>query len=494
MAAKKHKSKHTQGRPQRRWFLGRRTAIVIAAILVSGLAIGETYIQLVGPKATTVPGWIIDGDQLQNLVDYLPSSLASTYFNTKDTVVLKNFAGSGSPLPTGWRSQAGNHYTSFSTHGCAAGCVSLQRDLAKGNLKGRAKPVALYDDEHWARTPTPEQTNPCGTMKQFVDTAHQQGLTTILAPDQNLAQPGVITSYQGGESENWQTYLRLGLGSCVAKTGSEEYHVMSQPFEAHWCSHLFRKCQSSEADFDNFVTQAALQAKAMDPNIKISAGFSTNPQYFGYFRGAETLAAIMYRDYADVEREINTVWLNVVGRNADTTALYFLSMLGKHPHTQRRSSVLFLQDNQSLQNTQPTADQANMFALNNKGSGILFTTPQTLAGGTSLPAGAGEFQLWTDGMSNQSANISIKFGYCIGNGCTHPDTVKALSLRVNGNAKGAAMPAGAFTTHTATTLPKGHAYHLFVQVTVESGTNFNLLYGSNGAATNLATPMLLPFK
>ncbi|HEY1835516.1 MAG TPA: hypothetical protein VGG13_01715 [Candidatus Saccharimonadales bacterium] len=479
-----------------RWFSRRSViAIFIVAVAATGVVVTfEVSGLLTGHKAPT-PGWIIDSSQLQSLVDYAPSSLPKTYFDTHNTVVLKSGTGSDTFVPSGWSSQHGNHYTSYVSKSCGTDCFSLTRDLAadSSSLKQqKQKPVALLDDEHWPQTPASEQTNPCGAMSAFVQTAHRHGLTTILAPDQDLAQPGVITSYQGGESENWQTYLRLGLASCAAKSGTEWYHVMSQPFEAHWCGNPLGKCQSSESDFVNFVTQAALQAKAVNPAIKISDGLSTSPQYFGYFRGAETFAKVMYRDYTDVRHTVNAVWMNIIGRNGNTTTLYFLSMLGKNAPSARRSSVLFLQGNGTLETRQPSAGGAHSLALSNKGTSLTFATNQILKSGTSLPAGTGEFQFWTDGASNKSAKLGINFGYCSGNSCEHRRVIRSLSFWVHGNEKGAVTPGGAFTTRSNVTLPtKGGPYHLYARVVVESGSPFNLLYGSANTATNLATPVLL---
>ena len=487
----KKDASHTVKR--RTWFVGSRLGIIIAALLLGTTIIGELELQLIGPKAKQLPGWIIEGSQLQNLLGYAPSTLPATYFNTKNTVVLRNIAGSASLTPPGWHSQTGNHYTSYQSKNCGDGCSSLSQDLAAGNIRLQQKPVVMYDDEHWSRTPVSEQANPCASMSAFVRAAHEHGLTTIVAPDQNLAQPGVITTYKGGESENWQTYLRLGIGACAARSGSQWYHVMSQPFEAHWCGNFFDSCQSSESDFVNFVTQAALQAKAVNPNIKISDGLSTNPQYFSYFKGAAAFAQIMYRDYADVQRIISAVWLNVVGRNANTTALYFLSMLGRKNRTVRRSSVLFLQPDGSLRNSQPTGNQPDRLALAS-GARVTFVSRQTLSGGTSLPAGAGEFQFWTDGASGDSAEVEVTFGYCSGNGCPHRTAVDAMRFVVHGAANGAATPGGAFTTKKDAMLPHKGRYHLYVQVAAETDAPFDLLYGSHAAPTNLATPVLLPLQ
>ncbi len=79
-------------------------------------------------------------------------------------------------------------------------------------------------------------------MAQFVSSAKHLGLTTIVAPDQNLADPGIVTTCHGGESENWQTYLRLGLASCGAASGADRLHIMSQAFESHWCGNKAGAC------------------------------------------------------------------------------------------------------------------------------------------------------------------------------------------------------------------------------------------------------------
>jgi hypothetical protein len=476
------------------WLHRHGVVFILVGLLFGVIAATQIRTLLVSNKPAALPGWIIEGDQLQKLLHFTPSTLPKTYFDTKQTIVLKNVADPGTLIPVGWASQPGNHYTSFTQTACYTKCYSLQKDIAAQRLQTGQKPVAMYDDEHWGRTPGSEQINPCSAMDNFTRGAHQQGLTTIMAPDQDLAEPGLITSYQGGESENWQSYLRLGLATCAAQTGSEWYHVMSQPFEAHWCVKPAGHCQSSESDFVNFVTQAALQAKSVNPNIKISDGLSTNPQYFGYFRGAATLAKVMYRDYADVEHVVDSVWLNVVGRNANTTTLYLLSMLDQHADTSRRSSVLFLQADKSIQNTQPNSNIPHSFPLSQTGSTMMFVSAQKLSGGTSIPAGTGEFQFWTDGAKGKSAKVNVNFGYCEQSGCTHRSTIKDMDMTVRSGNKGQVTPDGAFTTKVNTTLPKRGTYRLYVQITVEGSSSFNLNYGSYSTPTNLSTPALLPLK
>ena len=183
-------------------------------------------------------------------------------------------------------------------------CTSLTDDLNAGAINSASTPIVLYDDERWKKTPSAEQKDPCNYMQQFTRLAHAKGFATIMAPDQNLASPLVGSGYQGGESENWQASLRLGLGTCAARTGTERYHIMAQPFESHWGPTPERIFAGGEADFVNFVTQAALQAKAVNPKLVITAGLSTNPRY-------RPTAQILYQESVDVQHIVDGFWLNL---------------------------------------------------------------------------------------------------------------------------------------------------------------------------------------
>lgn len=479
-----------------KWIANRRGVFIAAILVTVGIVGFELYGFHAGDSNTTTPGWIIDGNQLQSLIGYSSSSLPARYFNTPNTVVMSNASNTGTYIPGGWQSEAGNHYTSYATSGCAAsnGCYSLLGDLAAHNgVVANKAPVALYDNETWTYTPDAEQNNPCGYMNNFVSTAHLHGLTTIVAPDQDLAEPGNITSYQGGESENWQAYLRLGLAACAAKTGSEWYHIMSQPFESNWCSNPFEECESSESDFDNFVTQAALQAKAVDPSIKLSDGLSTNPDYFGYFRGTQTFAKTIYQDYMDTEHIVNAVWMNIIGNQGNLTTVYFLGLLSRGAKATPRSSVWFLEPSNVLRNEQSGNTQTTDFSLGNVGSSMLFTSSQTMRAKTKIPAGTGDFQFWTDGSQNQSAQVNVTLGYCQGKTCSNQTSLASMNVPISGNARGVTVPDGALTTTSDVTLPNKGSYHLYVRLLVVQPAQFNLQYGDN-TPTNLSSPVILPIK
>lgn len=492
----KNRPKKTFNRFFHKWVINRRGVFAAAIVVAISVAVFELYGFHGGSNAPTAPGWFIDGNQLQSLVGYSSSTLPARYFNTPNTVIMNDANNTGTYIPSGWHSQAGNHYTSYGTNGCSEnyGCYSLIGDLqAHNGLVSNQALVALYDNENWSYTPNNERTDPCSYMSQFVSTAHIHGLTTVVAPDQDLAEPGNITSYQGGESENWQTYLRLGLASCAAKTGSEWYHIMSQPFESEWCSNPFEECQSSESDYDNFVTQAALQAKAIDPSIKLIDGLSTNPDYFGFFRGTQTFAKTIYQDYLDTEHIVNAVWMNIIGNQGNLTTVYFLGLISRGAKATPRSSVWFFQPNNVLRNEQTGNSQTTDFSLSKSGSSMLFVSNQTVHSKTEIPAGTGDFQFWTDGTPNQSAQLDITLGYCQGKACTNQTALTGVSVIVSGGAKGVTVPSGAFTTNSDVTLPSNGPYHLYVQLNVLQSGNFNLQYGDD-TPSNLSSPVVLPIK
>lgn len=479
-----------------KWIANRRGIFLAAILVAAGIVSFELYGFHAGSSNTATPGWFIDGNQLQSLIGYSSSNLPARYFNTPNTVVMNDAMNTNSYVPNGWKSQAGNHYTSYGTAGCSEdnGCYSLMGDLSvhNGSVTNNA-PVALYDNETWTYTPSAEQSSPCSYMSQFVSTAHLHGLTTIVAPDQDLAEPGNITSFQGGESENWQAYLRFGLAACAAKTGSDWYHIMSQPFESNWCSNPFEECESSESDFDNFITQAALQAKAVNPSIKLSDGLSTNPDYFGLFRGTQTFAKTIYQDYMDTEHIVNAVWMNVIGNQGNLTTVYFLGLLSRGAKATPRSSVWFLEPNNILRNEQTSNTQTTDFSLANVGTSMLLTSNQTIRSKAQIPAGTGDFQFWTDGSPNQSAQLNVTFGYCQGKTCTNQTSITGVNVTVLGGARGVTVPSGAFTTDSDITLPNKGPYHLYVQLKVLQPGSFNLQYGDD-TPTNLSTAVVLPIK
>ncbi|MPZ84306.1 MAG: hypothetical protein GEV28_29480 [Actinophytocola sp.] len=380
-----------------------------------------------------------------------------------------------SAVPTGWSAEAAHHYTSYGP--CTPdlrGCSSLSTDLASGALRADQMPVAMYDDENWRRTPEPEKAGVCSAMSDFTRLAHENGLRTIMAPDQNLASPGIITTYQGGESQNWQTYLRLGLGTCAAASGTDQYHIMSQPFQTPWCGGQGGACEGSEADFTNFVTQAALQAQAIKPDVRMTSGLSTNPRY-------NVTPQAMYQNTLNARRFVDGIWLNVAGNPSNPgTAVQYLELLsGLVPH--------YLGANGNLTSTFPEATTPAVASLAEQGGGMTFMTSDVVAGGTVIPAGTYKFEPWTDGSSG-SATLGLEVGYCRPPSCVdRTPIISPESWRMNVPAHDQGV-VGNYTTENPTVLPSDGPYRVYVTVHVQEPGAFNLLYNADRASTNLALP------
>jgi hypothetical protein len=439
--------------------------------------------------------WILAANALSQLQPLDPTLVQQVFDNAR--VNIQSDAMPPSPMvPPGWSSVASQHFTCVNCEG------SLANAIGQGTISPSTIPVVMFDDENWSLTPVDEQQHPCDFMRRFTKLAHRHGFVTILAPDQNLANAATgITTPQGGEQANWQIYLRLGLAACAAQTGTERYHIMSQPFESHWCDHAHvPPCEGGESDFINFVTEAALQARAVNPNLVLTAGLSTNPRY-------QDTAIDLFQDSIDVMRSVDGFWLNVTGDNnmdmgdgpsQAQVAIQYLQQLEGGMAAQPRSSVFFPRRDQTLAPDLPANASPATFSLATVGASLSVLTAQTLAAGTMIPAGAFQFQFWTDG-DGAKAKLALELGYCAADDCSDRvpiiDKAAGWTPSIAAGARGAVDPGGAFVTTDPTMLPVGgpsRQYRLYFTVTVEEPGRFNLLYDAATTATNVATTVLLP--
>ncbi|HEY7047805.1 MAG TPA: hypothetical protein VH373_11335 [Jatrophihabitantaceae bacterium] len=429
------------------------------------------------------PQWIIEGPGNQNAlasIQQLDPDLAAAFFDNDGTTVLAGDARPSEPprkeVPPGWSAIAAQHYTSFGPCPTNAdgvpqrACASLSADI--GALVASGVPTAMFDDENWDRTPDGEKADVCTAMQHFTDLAHANGIETIMAPDQNLASPGVITSYQGGESENWQTYLRLGLARCAAATGTEHYHIMSQPFETPWCGGQGSACEGNEAEFADFVTQAGLQARAVDPDAALTAGLSTNPRY-------NVTPQAMYQDTVNARRLVPGMWLNVAGNPTDpATAVQYLELLS--------GLVPLYVGGADLSPQFPTGSQPGTASLATTGSDLTFVSGANIPGGAVIPPGDYKFEPWTGGGTG-SATVSVEVGYCTPPACTDRTPIIGPGAWT---ADLAADDPGMVSTHRTTVptaLPDG-PHRLYLVVHVVAGAPCDLQYGTASKSTNLALP------
>lgn len=167
--------------------------------------------------------------------------------------------------------------------------ADLRTALADGQIP-RGTGAILYDPEVWSYTPAAEQRNPVQATAQAASLAHAHGLQFIVAPALNLTT--VLDPH--GSAPRWQQFLDLGLAGSIARVADV----------------LELQAQSLERDpstYAAFVHQAAAQARAVNPNIRLLAGLSTNPP--GAAVTSQQLAAAV-----QVSRSlVNGYWLNIPG-------------------------------------------------------------------------------------------------------------------------------------------------------------------------------------
>jgi hypothetical protein len=456
--------KSMQGiRSRNLWEPGRTAAgiLIILLIVLSGLfaLVSPTPPEARAFSSFSNARWIIASGAL-NMVQELDPALASQFWNNN----LSNVQGNAEPpvntVPAGWSSIADQSYTADGSCGSASGCRSFTSDLNSGVISKASIPA----------TPSAEIQAPCSSMQQFGQTAASNGFTPIVAPAQDLVS--ALTSSLGGEAKQWQEFLRLGLPACATQAANR-YHIQAQSDEL------------TEADYDAFVIQAALQARAANPSVIVTAGLSTNPP-----AGVPTPQQL-YQDSIDVSSNTDGFWLNVPTPGSSCgscsaarpdNAVQYLEladgMLPFYPHS-----------GGSLDTIYPASTTTSSFSLEAIGSQLTWTTAETLPAGTVIPAGTYTFQDFTDGTSgSSSATVNISFGYCSGTGCTNRASIVgsgAWNPVVNA---GDAGSTSTYTTSSATTLPSGGPYGLYTTVTVQSAGSFNLDYDSTTTETNLAIP------
>lgn len=144
-----------------------------------------------------------------------------------------------------------------------------------------------YDNEAWPATPLREQEQPIRYETLFATLARSRGYKVILMPAQNLV-PGFIRG-----SNSWRQYLTLGLASASARLANI-YEIQAQPYEQA----TFRQAR----EFEQFVRQAAAQARAANPKAIVFAGLST---------ARVTSAAQLAQDFAATRGLVSGYWLNI---------------------------------------------------------------------------------------------------------------------------------------------------------------------------------------
>lgn len=165
--------------------------------------------------------------------------------------------------------------------------------------------TVMYDPEAWTDTPEAEQRDPIGYIEQFASLGHARGWTVIVSPEPSLMTvTGAGCGVRGSETIQ-SAFLRCNIAGDAARS-ADVVDIQAQRLEF------------DPVAYRAFVAQAAAQAKAANPNVKILAEIST---------GTSFSASQMYAAWASVRDIVDGYYLSITGDDKVGIALAFLRML-----------------------------------------------------------------------------------------------------------------------------------------------------------------------
>jgi hypothetical protein len=163
--------------------------------------------------------------------------------------------------------------------------ATLQNTLERGRLR-RGTQAIIYDAEHWAQTPADEQQNPASFYQQAAAITHASGLIFIATPAMDLV------NVNGKTTDGAQAFLNQNIDASAAKN-ADVLDIQAQSLER------------DPATYQNFVRQAAEQARAANPAVTVVAGLSTNPH------GSAITPAMLVSDITAVAASTSGFWMNI---------------------------------------------------------------------------------------------------------------------------------------------------------------------------------------
>jgi hypothetical protein len=263
-------------------------AAAVGCLAATAGAIGKAGAATPSGSHSTGPArWLISRDAIRLIDTYLGNdTLTTSVFDTPTTVE------TGDPA-AGWTSQK---TVTFYAYGSSSTPHSFLYAIAKGLIPSGTTYV-MYDDENWSMTPLDEQQDPAQYMADFVATAHDNGYQAIIAPS-----PDITTAMSCFDSAkpNWENYLgSCGIPALVAKANADIFEIQAQPYEN------VTGTGSNCGCYRWIVSDAVSEARAIDPQIGVVAGLSSDPE--GQVTSGETL----YTDTLHTQSLVSGYWLNL---------------------------------------------------------------------------------------------------------------------------------------------------------------------------------------
>jgi len=223
------------------------------------------------------PSWIVADWAIAKMQNAgLSQSLTSYFFDNPRTylIVYPRDGRIDAEVPNATRVE---RFTSFAT---------MQSAISGGQLMPGISAV-MYDNEGWSFTPVNEQNSPIQYAAQAEALAHQHHLLLIFTPAVNLAN---LSPASSGSHDKYVNYLAEDMAA--GSRASDVFDIQSQQAEG-------------TPQFTSFVTQAAAQARAANPNAVIMAGIGPNPSGRTVTSG-QILGAVQA-----IRGEVSGFWLNM---------------------------------------------------------------------------------------------------------------------------------------------------------------------------------------
>jgi hypothetical protein len=237
--------RHTRGHRTRNGLLGLTAAAALTAGALLGTALGAS-----AASAATTPGWLMGAGTLAG-INAADPALTAQVLNAPTTYGAGSSL-SGNPIQPGLAATPVLGYTSY---------AQFASDIANSRITFPYKWV-MYDPEKWAQTPLSEQQIPARYMTLFGRLAHAHGLKVIMAPAMDLGYvPGAVTPRLPGETiVHW--YIRANIGGAAAAAGD----IVNVQAETQI---------TNLQQYDALVNTATVQARAVNPAVRVFAEVST---------------------------------------------------------------------------------------------------------------------------------------------------------------------------------------------------------------------------
>lgn len=237
-----------------------------------GATAAPTNPQTGATRAASAMTWVVDRQALAELggAGMSQNQLTELFDNSHTYLVGTSASGAESAYTGAWTTPRSATVT----------------DLRAADFS-RGEAAVLYDDEDWSLTPQAQQRDPGKYEAEGYRLARADGVEFIAAPALDL----VHVLDPDGSGPLAQRFLNLDVIGEAARY-ADAVDIQAQSLEG-------------TAQYASFVTAAARQARAANPDVTVLAGLSTNPS------GRAVGSSVLAQDANAVRGVVDGYWLNI---------------------------------------------------------------------------------------------------------------------------------------------------------------------------------------